>query len=474
MKYNELIKDDYIQQWILDAEVSTSTEKAYIHTMQYYTEFTKKTPEELIREAKKEIRDGLSMDERRIRFYLNNFRKGLQDQKLAPLTVRNRMVGVRSFYSSYYIDLPKLKKIGKARPTQENSYQIPTKEDIRVVLQHCDPLERALVLVGCASGLSAIDIINLKIKDFKDGHDPKTEITTLSLVRRKTEVKFYTFLTPEASRAVWDYIAFRERKPKVARPYRLRQLEKQRVTRPDGYLFVQKNIPEEYLDVSEDELNERLPEKRNQAWQKREDIRQVDKKTFMNLYRNLAERAQKAAPHGYWSLIRSHNMRKFFNTALVNAGCNNIYVELWMGHTIDSTRDAYYRPDPQEIIKIYQQYVPYLTIQKELDISESPEYQKIKNENQILASETARHVIERKELQDLRSELEKATQKIMEADAEIHYMQEEMDLRSEAKYQHKLKEIDEKMKALDSILDEAGKKINVKELKERTKDEIDW
>jgi hypothetical protein len=63
--------------------------------MQYYTEFTKKTPEELIREAEKEMREGLTMDERRIRMYLNNFRKSLQDQELAPLTVRNRMVGVR-------------------------------------------------------------------------------------------------------------------------------------------------------------------------------------------------------------------------------------------------------------------------------------------------------------------------------------------------------------------------------------------
>jgi len=30
------------------------------------------------------------------------------------------------------------------------------------------------------------------------------------------------------------------------------------------------------------------------------------------------------------------------------------------------------------------------------------------------------------------------------------------------------------MKALDSILAEAGKKIDVKELKERTKGEVDW
>ena len=53
------------------------------------------------------------------------------------------------------------------------------------------------------------------------------------------------------------------------------------------------------------------------------------------------------------------------------------------------------------------QYMPFLIIEKELDVSESPEYQKIKQDNQILQAETARHVVERSELQDLRAEIEK-------------------------------------------------------------------
>jgi hypothetical protein len=48
-----------------------------------------------------------------------------------------------------------------------------------------------------------------------------------------------------------------------------------------------------------------------------------------------------------------------------------------------------------------------LTIQKELNISESSEYLKIKQENQILQTETARHVVERSELQELRVEVER-------------------------------------------------------------------
>jgi hypothetical protein len=62
----------------------------------------------------------------------------------------------------------------------------------------------------------------------------------------------------------------------------------------------------------------------------------------------------------------------------------------------------------------------------------------------------------------------------MEADAEIHYMKEDMELSAEAKYQHKLKEIDEKMKAMNAYFDDVLKNVDVKKLKERTKDEVDW
>ncbi|MCO5381240.1 MAG: hypothetical protein NHB15_03245 [Methanosarcina barkeri] len=44
-----------------------------------------------------------------------------------------------------------------------------------------------------------------------------------------------------------------------------------------------------------------------------------------------------------------------------------------------------------------------MTIEKELDISESPEYLAIKNENAILRAETERHVISRQEFQELRN-----------------------------------------------------------------------
>ena len=94
-----------------------------------------------------------------------------------------------------------------------------------MVLKVCDPLERALVLVGVSSGLSSNEIINLKIKDFKYGFDEKTNITTLKLRREKTKVDLITFLSPEASQAVQDYLNYRNKTIKTKNERRLTILE---------------------------------------------------------------------------------------------------------------------------------------------------------------------------------------------------------------------------------------------------------
>jgi hypothetical protein len=54
-----------------------------------------------------------------------------------------------------------------------------------------------------------------RVKDFKKGHDPVTEVTTLNLLRGKVGFDFLTFLSPEASTAVIEYIEFRGRTAKI-------------------------------------------------------------------------------------------------------------------------------------------------------------------------------------------------------------------------------------------------------------------
>ncbi|KKH99335.1 hypothetical protein EO95_16335 [Methanosarcina sp. 1.H.T.1A.1] len=391
MKVCELVNDPLIIDWIDTLNPAINTKKLYLQAMQNFTDWTGKTPEELLTEAEDEIKSGKLMRQRKIKSYLIGFRKYLQDQKLSDLSVRSKMTGVRSFYKTFDIEIPTMQRIGKAKPLPENK-AIPTKEDLQQILKVCDPLEKAVLLVGVSSGLASNEIRDLKISDFKQGYDPKTEITTLDLRRKKVNRDFVTFISPEASHAVWDYLAYRERKPKYSNPKRLKQLSKQEITSDNGYLFVIRNVPEEFLDKHDEE------------------IRKLQESTITKIYRIISEKAQKNTPTGQWNLIRSHNVRKYYNSALLNAGADSFFVEYTMGHTLDATRCAYFRASPDKLKEIYQKYIPYLTLQKELDVSESLEYQQIKKENAILQAETARHIVERSELQELRAEIEKLSQ----------------------------------------------------------------
>jgi integrase len=347
-----------------------------------------KTPDELIDEADFE-QDNLKMRNRHLSIHLNQFRDYLTSQNLAPYTIKTYLTAVKSFYQANYIDIPKL-KIEKPTGLKENK-DIPCKEDIQTVLKVCDPIEKAIILIGASSGLGAQEIVNLKIEDFLAGYDPATEITMLKLRRIKENVDFITFLSPEASRAVNEYIIFRNRTVKADNSKRTKQLEKQKVYSDSDYLLCVRNVSDGFLEKHDDEL------------------RKFTQKNLMRLYQSVSEKASKNTKKGDYGFIRSHNMRKYFNSALLNAGCDFFHVEYFMGHTLPSTQESYFRASHEKLKEIYKKYIPYLTIQKELDLSESPEYQAIKSENDILRAETAKHIVERQEIINLKNEVAKGT-----------------------------------------------------------------
>jgi integrase len=285
MKINELREDNFIIFWLDRLNAAKNTERNYLIGMQFYTEWTGKTPKELILEAEAEIKAGYLEREKSIEKYFIGFRKQLQNKGLASMTVHSHMSGVISFYKSAGIMPPLLPKAGnRAQPLEKNK-AIPSKEDLRAVLKGCDRLERAILLVGASSGLSCEEIINLKVGTFKTGYDPTTEITTLPLRRIKTKVDFVTFLTPEASRAVWDYLNYRERTVKTSEEKRQPVLDKQKVYSDNDFLFIGRHVSDSFLKTKND--NER----------------RLREKGFSQIYRTLTEKAQKSTVKGTWNTI---------------------------------------------------------------------------------------------------------------------------------------------------------------------------
>lgn len=390
MKVVELRNTPIIVEWLQTANVKPNSEKSYLRGMQDFTEYTGKDPETLLEEAENDIRAGKLMRQRQLKRNLIGFRQSLQNEGKAPLTIKSRLTGVKSFFETFDIEIPKLPRVGKAKPLEKNN-DIPTKEDLQDVLKVADPLEKAIVLCGVSSGLGANEICNLKVKDFKKGYDLKTGITTLKLRREKAEFNFVTFLSPEASKSILDYLEYRNRT--TSEPRQIERLKKQKVYSDNDYLFIRRQILPEYLKKHDDNL------------------RKLDTDALIKIYRRLADKARKSTPANEWGFIRSHNVRKYFNSALLNAGADSFFTNFLMGHTLDETQAAYFRAKPEDLKEIYIKFAPFLTIQKEADVSESPEYLRIKQENQILQAETARHIVERSELRDMRAELEKIKEK---------------------------------------------------------------
>src|SRR5665647_1243104 len=291
MNNTELKENVEIKKWFSGINASDNTKQSYLQAMQAYTDKTGKTPEQLILEAEAEVRAGRLMRERTIFTYLPEFRELLEKKELAPLTIKNRMTGICSFYKYYNIDLPVLpKNMNRARP-QKKRRDIPTQEDIQAILKFCDPLERALVLVGASSGLAATEISNLKVGDFKKGQDDKTKITVLHVTRTKeNDYEFHTCLSPEATMAMEIYLAYRSRAVETEDKERLEQLEKQRVTSDNDYLFISRAVPDDYLSFDD------LDKSKKENARLREKMRKLDTTAIMAIYRRLSEKAQMSAP----------------------------------------------------------------------------------------------------------------------------------------------------------------------------------
>ncbi len=368
MDIPDLKKDPLIIEWFSITEVEDNTRKIFLQGIRYYTDFVKKTPAELIDEAEQETQDGILMRKRKIKTYIITFREWLKDQDFAPKTVHTHLVAVKSFYKAFDIDLPQLtnKKQFRAIPTEENNIRLE-KQQIQEFLKYANVRNRAIILSAASSGLAQADVLNLKVDDFKKGYDEKTLITTLSLRRKKTKTDFITFLSPEATLAVKDYLDYRNRKPNdtnnADHPHVIQAWEKRRVRKDSDYLFVKHDIPNKYL-ITQDEKD-----------------RKMTSHSLMKVFRELARKAGLDTETGKWQIVRSHNLRKFFNSALLNNKAEFFFVEFLMGHTIGSTQAAYFKADPIKLREQYARYVPFLSLtDTEVHVIESEEYTKLKAE----------------------------------------------------------------------------------------------
>jgi len=464
----KLQKDPMIEKWLDTVCGSDKTRSSYLISMKMYVECISKNPKELITEARKESKK-LYPSDWSVKLYLIKFKKCMKEERgMRDTSVKTRLNPIYSFYQHYDIIFQHDKIKGDMNPTND---EYPDKEMIRTALKFANPLMKAIILVGASSGLSVIDIANLKLKNFKAGYDPDTGITTLKLVRIKTKFKFITFLSSEATEHIIEYLTYRQRKePESMDEDSRKQLAKQRINGINQYGLTGKTLME-VLPASSDFLFIKTAISDEYLIKPDEQLRQLKTDNIDYMYDQINIRSGLATPSGERNIFLSHQLRKFCDNQMVEANINAEYREFFLAHKPPGSQKNYHK-FAQKLDALKAEYMkcqPYLTIAAEYDPSKDPSFQKLQEANKALSivieNTAAESKTTRTEVEDAKAEIEKLRKAHEEAEQEAknEYMalQADWELESRARDNDKeqmQRQMDELKQMLLSVVQDRNEK----------------
>lgn len=331
-------------------EIQDRTIRNYVNSLQKYSDFTGMTLQELIDEAGEEEEQRVRMINRKISEYLDNFNEDLKNSKpheriknqktINPTYVKRIITQVRTFYKDNGIELPPTMRKGRRSDKKpETKDDLPTIQEISFFIDNCNITYKAIVVLGLSSGMSRAEIASLKFKHLYDGiglekypktlneviealNNRKIEIPKWDIVRIKTNQPYFTFSSPESIDKIIDYLELLSTKHPDYTP------------KPEDTLLrtIKGNKP-----VTDNAMSSMFNRK-SQALE----IRRINRR----------------------SVIRPHTLRKYFATTLESNKIPHLVTRRLMGHTIDNTTSAYFRPDPETMKEYYIDAIDQLTTNK--------------------------------------------------------------------------------------------------------------
>lgn len=222
--------ETFTQKFCQERNLSDGSRQAYLSSIRGYSRFHQLDMYELIQEADDEEEQGIRLKKRSIKQRLTSYRQHLIDEGLSQRTIRLRVTHIKTVYTHYEIEVPKLpfvneKQIKSYKPIMFKD--LPTKAIIRQALYFADPLMKSIILFQATSGCARRETLNLTIRDFFDAcgfntqqltveeclnelyYTDKQIVPTFTLRRQKTDKYYYTFCTMECVRAIVYYLATR-------------------------------------------------------------------------------------------------------------------------------------------------------------------------------------------------------------------------------------------------------------------------
>lgn len=306
----EELLDEKLSDFATLRNYSTGSKCQFAKAMMHYCESTKMMPAQLLEEAYEDEDKFKRINLRRINARLATFKKSISH--LAPNTEKNMFNSIIHWYTMNDVQIPAaVRSNDKVTGLKENRF-IPTADDIREALNYVTYRDKAIILLQCSSGMGTSELLGLTRKEFLDGIDHNTMITTLHPVRKKTQIPYTTFCSPEATNAVLLWLK-----------------------EWDGEMLI--DLKEEGLIAMYQRINGAMGKEK-----------------------------------GVYGKFRSHNMRKFFNNELLNAGMSYNLVWFLSGRSENSTQKAYYDWKEERLREEYIKFVKHISV-TEVVVNLTPE-----------------------------------------------------------------------------------------------------
>lgn len=334
---------DLLEKWFLIRNISSGTQEIYEIAIKDYMKLTGKTLTELLLEAKKENLSNIELMDRKITLYLLRFKKKLKNDGKAPSTINLYYFAIKSFYKAFQIILPEIVMDTGDIGLEKNMGKRLTRKDILKMIGVAPPRERALIYLMALSGMgqqeardisikklvdSASESIDIDLKDVYDlfSHEEQVleEVLTITIRRKKVKYRHITFLPPEATREIINYL-------------------KERCYGRNDNIRIH-NIYDKIF------VNKRGKE--------------LSRDSIVTNFRRIGEEAGFSKEKGSYSFWRSHSLRKYFISKIINKSGNKIIADYMAGHSINKQDRTYWEAKPEDLKDLYLKVLPYLSIDK--------------------------------------------------------------------------------------------------------------
>ena len=334
----------YYEEFIKGRNLKKQSTKHYKTATNRYALFHDKKFDELIEEAMSEEDEKIPLRRRQIKARLLSFRTHLIDSGLKSSTVKKYMQCLSTIYKYYDIEMPNLPRLKSKDIIETTYFDLPTAEHIAMALDVAGIKVGSMILFMASNGTAREECANMTVGGFIEActgyytketipeiieelyYSKEDIVPTFSMFRKKTEKKYYTFCTPQATRAICEWLLLRFK----------------------------------VCEVNKDNPDEKV--EKEVLWES--SLWNLDPKQISDQFARINKELKLGYGKDGFTFFRPHNLRKFNGS---NIGLSQDNIDLIHGRSKDRVHAAYIKTNPENLRKIYMSVMDNVTIGKAFD-----------------------------------------------------------------------------------------------------------